>query len=200
MVVLLYISLLFLFLFSDSILRDILRWLRFYVTETLTACDFPSFYFSQHDAFLMDLGVLRWCSHFYVSHDQICHTCSGELWGAVVMKYHESLASEQVLMPKISYRNRLCLQILDGKHGNMRTSFSLSSQMGRRGRKREEMVILLIYQQNYGFHNLTIFLYNSLTFGDTFNKINKSNHWKGFQRHRISKDLRSVLCFMKYFD
>lgn len=50
-----YIPLLFLFLYSKSILRDKFRWLRFDVTKTLPAFDFLSFYFSQHDAFLKDL-------------------------------------------------------------------------------------------------------------------------------------------------
>lgn len=81
------------------------------------------------------------------------------------MKYHGSFASTQVLVTKISCRNGLCFQILNGKGKHMRASWSLSSQMDRRGRKREKTVALLIYQQNYGFCNLTIFSYSSLTFG-----------------------------------
>lgn len=59
------------------------------------------------------------------------------------MKYHEGFENEEVLMPKISCRKCLCFQILDGKDGYMRSSLSLSSQMGRRERKREETVALL---------------------------------------------------------
>lgn len=43
MVVLHYIPLLFLFLYSKSILRDKFRWLRFDVTKTLITCHFLSF-------------------------------------------------------------------------------------------------------------------------------------------------------------
>lgn len=86
-------------------------------------------------------------------------------WRVVVIKYHGSFASKDVLMPKISCKNGLCFQILDGKDRYIRASLSLSSHMGRRGRKREETVTLLIYQQNYGFHNLTILSYSSLIFG-----------------------------------
>lgn len=82
-----------------------------------------------------------------------------------MIKYHGSFASKDVLMPKISCKNGLCFQILDGKDRYIRASLSLSSHMGRRGRKREETVTLLIYQQNYGFHNLTILSYSSLIFG-----------------------------------
>lgn len=128
----------------------------------------------------------------------IYHARLGEQWGAVVMKYHGDFASEQVLMPKVSCRRWLYFQILQGKDGVMRISLSLSSQMVRRERNRGETVELLIQWQNYGFHNFIICSHSSLTFGDTFNKINNiQNHWKGFQGYRISKVFEPSSLFHK---